>query len=121
MGALRDDLGRRFGEDFRVIGTSSPAAGRAMLGELADEHVTVAVLIVGHQMREMPGAEFLARAHRMHPRAKRVLPVERDYSARSPVIQALTLGQARCGSCPNTWPPRRGHMRTDGGTDRAEY
>ena len=67
--ALRDDLGRRFGEDFRVTGTSSPAAGRAMLGELADEHVTVVVLIVGHQMREMPGAEFLARAHRIHPRA----------------------------------------------------
>jgi thioredoxin reductase (NADPH) len=92
--ALRDDLGRRFGEDFRVIGTSSAAAGLAMLRELADEHVTVAVLIVDHKMREMPGVEFVARAHRMHPGAKRVLLVERDYSVRSPVIQALTLGQA---------------------------
>ncbi len=92
--ALRDDLGRRFGEDFRVIGTSSAAAGLAMLRELADKHVTVAVLIVDHQMREMPGVEFVARAHRMHPGAKRVLLVERDYSVRSPVIQALTLGQA---------------------------
>src|SRR5580704_4737051 len=92
--ALRDDLGRRFGEDFRVIGTSSAAAGLAMLRELADEHVTVALLIADHKMREMPGVEFLARAHSMHPRAKRVLLVERDYSARSPVIQALTLGQA---------------------------
>jgi thioredoxin reductase (NADPH) len=92
--ALRDDLGRRFGEDFRIIGASSAAAGLAMLGELADEDVTVAVLIVDHKMREMPGVEFLARAHRMHPRAKRVLLVERDYSARSPVIPALTLGQA---------------------------
>src|SRR5580693_1932954 len=92
--ALRDDLGRRFGEDFRVIGASSAAAGLAMLRELADEHVTVALLIADHKMREMPGIEFLARAHSMHPRAKRVLLVERDYSARSPVIQALTLGQA---------------------------
>jgi hypothetical protein len=33
--ALRDDLGRRFGEDFRVIGASSAAAGLAMLRELA--------------------------------------------------------------------------------------
>lgn len=92
--ALRDDLARRFGEDFRVTGASSAAAGLAMLRKLADEHVTVAVLIVDHKMREMPGVEFLARAHGMHPRAKRVLLVERDYSARSPVIQALTLGQA---------------------------
>ncbi len=92
--ALRDDLGRRFGEDFRVIGTSSAAAGLTMLRELADEHVTVAVLIVDHKMREMPGVEFVARAHRMHPGAKRVLLVERDYSVRSPVIRALTLGQA---------------------------
>ena len=30
----------------------------------------------------------------MHPLARRVLLVERDYSARSPVIQAMTLGQA---------------------------
>lgn len=90
--ALRDDLARRFGEDFRVTGASSAAAGLAMLRKLADEHVTVAVLIVDHKMREMPGVEFLARAHGMHPRAKRVLLVERDYSARSPVIQALTLG-----------------------------
>ena len=40
--ALRDDLIRRFGEDFRVIGASSAAAGLATLRELAEEHVTVA-------------------------------------------------------------------------------
>lgn len=92
--ALRDDLIRRFGEDFRVTGTSSAAAGLATLRELAEEHVTVAVLIADHKMREMPGVDFLARAHDMHPRAKRVLLVERDYSVHSPVIQAMTLGQA---------------------------
>ncbi len=92
--ALRDDLGRRFGEDFRVIGESSAAAGLAALRRLADECQQVALLIADHGMSEMPGTEFLAGAHKMHPLAKRVLLVERDYSARSPIVQAMMLGQA---------------------------
>jgi len=92
--ALRDDLARRFGEDFRIIGESSAAAGLATLRELADERVPVALLIVDHDMGEMPGVDFLARARDMHPLATRVLLAERDYSVRSPVIQAMTLGQA---------------------------
>ena len=92
--ALHDDLSRRFREDFRVVGASSPAAGLATLRELADGHEAVALLIAGHHMREMPGVDFLRSAHAMHPLAKRVLLVERDYSARSPVVRAMTLGQA---------------------------
>jgi thioredoxin reductase (NADPH) len=92
--ALRDDLSRRFGEDFRVIGKSSVVAGIATLRELADQHQPVALLIVDHDMTEMAGVDFLARARTLHPHAKRVLLVERDYSARSPVVNAMTLGQA---------------------------
>jgi thioredoxin reductase (NADPH) len=92
--ALRDDLGRRFGGDFRVIAETSATAGLATLRELADGREPVALLIVDHDMSEMPGVGFLARAHAMHPLAKRVLLVERDYSVRSPVVQAMTLGQA---------------------------
>src|SRR5215469_15682451 len=92
--ALREDLDRRFGEDFRVIGESSADSGLAALRKLADEGELVALLIVDHDLSAMPGVEFLARAHEMHPLAKRVLLVERDYSARSPVISAMTLGQA---------------------------
>jgi thioredoxin reductase (NADPH) len=92
--ALRDDLSRRFGGDFRVLGESSAAAGLATLRGLAGSGEPVALLIVDHDMPEMPGVEFLARAHDLHPLAKRVLLVERDYSARSPVVQAMTLGQA---------------------------
>jgi thioredoxin reductase (NADPH) len=92
--ALRDDLSRRFGEDFRVIGESSAAAGLATLRGLAGSGEPVALLIVDHDMPEMPGVDFLARAHHLHPLAKRVLLVERDYSARSPIVQAMTLGQA---------------------------
>jgi len=92
--ALRDDLSRRFGEDFRVIGESSAAAGLAALRELAELHERVALLIADHQLSGMPGTDFLGRAHELHPRAKRVLLVERDYSVRSPVVPAMTLGQA---------------------------
>ena len=92
--ALREDLARRFGEDFRVIGETSAPAGLAVLRGLADSGGHVALLIVDHNLSGMPGADFLARAHEMHPLAKRVLLVERDYSARSPIVQAMTLGQA---------------------------
>jgi thioredoxin reductase (NADPH) len=94
VGALRGDLTRRFGGDYRVIGESSAAAGLAALRGLAGERAPVALLIADHDMGEMPGVDFLARAHELHPLAKRVLLVERDYSVRSPVVQAMTLGQA---------------------------
>jgi len=92
--ALSGDLDRRFGEDFRVIGETSAAAGLATLRKLAKAGEPVALLIVDHDLSPMPGTEFLAQGHAMHPLAKRVLLVERDYSARSPVIEAMTLGQA---------------------------
>jgi thioredoxin reductase (NADPH) len=94
MRALRDDLGRRFGRDFCVIGESRSTAGLVALRRLADGHQQVALLIVDHELSEISGADFLARAREMHPLAKRVLLVERDYSARSPIVQAMTLGQA---------------------------
>ena len=94
MNALRDDLSRRFGEDFRVIGETAAASGLAVLRGLADGHEPVALLIVDHGLSGMTGVDFLARAHAMHPLAKRVLLVERDYLARSPVVRAMTLGQA---------------------------
>lgn len=58
--------------------------------------MSVALLIVDDDMPGMPGAEFLARARELHPLAKRVLLVERDYSLRSPVVAAMTLGEADC-------------------------
>ena len=94
VGALHSDLSRRFSQDFRVLGESSAVAGLAMLRRLGTRGEPVALLIVDHDMTEMPGLEFLARAHELHPSAKRVLLVERDYSARSPVVSAMTLGQA---------------------------
>jgi thioredoxin reductase (NADPH) len=92
--ALRGDLGRRFSQDFAIIGESSAVAGLATLRALAEDGQTVALLIVDHDMKQMHGVDFLAQAHQLHPLAKRVLLVERDYSVRSPVVQAMILGEA---------------------------
>jgi thioredoxin reductase (NADPH) len=92
--ALRDDLARRFGEDFRVIAETKAPTGLSVLRGLAELHERVALLIVDYSLSGMPGVDFLACAHEMHPLAKRVLLVERDYSAQSPIVQAMTLGQA---------------------------
>ena len=89
LAEIMTDLRRRFGNDFDVRGDCSPEAGLLALRELADGNESVALLLVGSE--EM---WFLARAHELHPHAKRVLLVDRDYSSTSPAVQAIALGQA---------------------------
>jgi thioredoxin reductase (NADPH) len=89
LSVLLTDLARRFGNDFTVKGESSPDAALAALQDMAAAHDAVALLLV-----DDGAPEFLARAHDLHPRAKRVLLVDRDYSSTSPAVQAMALGQA---------------------------
>jgi thioredoxin reductase (NADPH) len=82
-------LTRRFGNGFTVAGEVSPATALAALEDMAAADVPVALLLADD------GAdEFLARAHDLHPGAKRVLLVDRDYTSTSPAVQAMTLGRA---------------------------
>src|SRR3954454_13690135 len=83
------DLTRRFGNDFTVKGDSSPEAALAAMQAMADAEEPVALLLVDDN-----SSEFLARAHELHPGAKRVLLVDRDYSSTSPAVQATMLGRA---------------------------
>jgi thioredoxin reductase (NADPH) len=91
--ALETDLNRRFGNDTRIIGADGPAAGLARLAALADDAEPVALLIADQRMTEMTGIEFLAGAHELHPLAKRILLVERDYTTANPIVPAMMLGQ----------------------------
>ena len=50
-------------------------------------------MIADQQMAGTTGIEFLASAHRLHPAAKRILLVERDYTAANPIVPAMMLGQ----------------------------
>src|SRR5437899_3978082 len=86
---LLADPTRRFGKDFTVRGDDSPLDAVATLQKLASANEPVALLLVDDGL-----LDFLTRAHELHPRAKRVLLVDRDYSSASPVVQAVALGRA---------------------------
>jgi thioredoxin reductase (NADPH) len=86
---LLADLTRRFGDDFTVKGNNSPEAALDVLHEMASANEPVALMLV-----DGSSSDFLARAHELHPRAKRVLLVDRDYSSTSPAVQAMALGHA---------------------------
>jgi thioredoxin reductase (NADPH) len=83
------DLTRRFGSQFAVRGETTSRAALASLGAAARAQEPVAVILV-----QDADADLLASAHELHPRAKRVLMVDRDYSSTSPAVQAITLGRA---------------------------
>lgn len=89
LATIVSDLSRRFGNDFTVRGDSSPEAAEAVLRDLAAAEVPVALLLV-----DEAEVDFLGTAHELHPSAKRVLLVTRDYSSASPAVQAIALGRA---------------------------
>ncbi|HEY3947176.1 MAG TPA: FAD-dependent oxidoreductase [Solirubrobacteraceae bacterium] len=89
LDVLLSDLSRRFGNDFALRGETSTEAALAALQEMAGASEPVALLLV-----DDAAPEFLARAHELHPGAKRVLLVDRDYSSTSPAVQAMALGRA---------------------------
>jgi thioredoxin reductase (NADPH) len=91
--ALETDLTRRFGNDTRVVAAEGPTDGLARLSELAQGAAPVALLIADQRMPELTGIDFLASASALHPAAKRILLVERDYTADNPIVPAMTLGQ----------------------------
>jgi thioredoxin reductase (NADPH) len=89
LGEMVTDLSRRFGNQFAVRGEASPAAALDALRAAAHGREPVAAILV-----QDADAELLTSAHELHPRAKRVLLVDRDYSSTSPAVQAITLGRA---------------------------
>jgi len=91
--ALERDLDRRFGNDTRILAAGGPAAGLERLEELAAGGEPVALVIADWQMDEMAGVSFLAGAHALHPLAKRILLVERNYTSTNPIVPAMMLGQ----------------------------
>lgn len=91
--ALEDDLSRRFAPDSQIVGAVGVEDALTQVRALAGGPAPIALLIADQRMPGLTGVEFLERAHALHPLAKRVLLVERDYTTANPIIPAMTLGQ----------------------------
>lgn len=81
-------LERRFANDFTVTGSSSREAALVALREMAAARERVALILIDELVDE-----FLDCAHELHPTARRVFLVDRDYRSASPAVQAMALGR----------------------------
>ena len=79
--------------DSRIVSAIGVVEGLEWIRALSGTGDPVALLIVDHPMAGTTGLEFLSSAHKLHPSAKRILLVERDYTSASPIVEAMTQGQ----------------------------
>jgi thioredoxin reductase (NADPH) len=91
--ALVGDISRRFGNDCSLISSRDAQQGLADLASLAEQGAPVALLIADQRLPGMFGVDFLVETRTLFPLAKRILLVERDYSAANPIVPAMTLGK----------------------------
>jgi thioredoxin reductase (NADPH) len=86
-------LRRRYGVEYRVICETSAMWGMKRLGDLKAAGEEVALILADQWMPDIEGDEFLARASRLFPTAKRAVLVEwGDRTTQEPVLRAMTLG-----------------------------
>jgi thioredoxin reductase (NADPH) len=91
---LRRDLSRRYEADYQVSIASSAAAALTMLAVLAGADAEVALVIADEHLADMTAVDFLGRVCSLHPRAKRVLLIDRgQWAAAHPVIAAMAVGK----------------------------
>ena len=94
LGALHHDLSRRYQADYQVSVGSSAASALSTLAVLAGAGAEVALVIADQHLADMPAVDFLARAHGLHPGAKRILLIEHgDWSPEHRAVLAMAVGK----------------------------
>ncbi len=73
LAAVARDLRRGFGERFRIMRAASGPEALDILGEIRTRGEQVALLVADQRMPGMAGTDYLTRARRLVPEAKRVL------------------------------------------------
>jgi thioredoxin reductase (NADPH) len=67
------DLRRNYGRDYRILRAASGQAALDICGQLAERGDVVALFLSDQRMPGMTGVDFLERAMKLYPDAKRVL------------------------------------------------
>ena len=90
--AIRMDLRRRYGADYRILSADSGAAGLELLEQLKQRAEVVALLLSDQRMPQMEGTRFLQQARELYPQAKRcLLTAYADISAAIEAINSVGL------------------------------
>lgn len=71
--AVERDLRRKYGRDYRVLGTDSGSAAVDLLHQLKTRGESVALLLCDQRMPSMSGLEVLGQSMQIFPQAKRAL------------------------------------------------
>ena len=122
--AVEGELHKRYGHDYLIVSETSAAAALDRLEALRAADRPLAVLLVGCSMAEPEATELLARAHLLHPAARRAVlvpsgganaprlrvpvPLLRDRSAALPILRAMALGAV------DAYLPTPGAVRDEG-------
>ena len=88
------ELRKRYGRDYRVLGRQSAAAALDELRRFKDAGQPVALILADQHMPEMEGTDFLGAARGIDPVAKRVMLVSwGDRSAPEAILTGCAVGQ----------------------------
>src|SRR5258708_1151395 len=87
--AVDRDLGRRYGEEHRIVRAESGEAALDALRQMKLRGDLVAVILADYRMPEMNGIEFLERAMDVYPGARRALLTA--YADTGAAIDAINL------------------------------
>ena len=71
--AVERDLRAHFGRDYRIVKSTSPVEALDTLERLKARNDDVALFLIDQRMPEMEGTEFLLRAMKLYPDARRLL------------------------------------------------
>ena len=85
--AVIRDLRNRYRKEYRIMSTSSALEALEVLKELKNANAEVALFVSDQRMPEMEGVDFLERAKKIFPDARRVLLTA--YSDTSAAIKAI--------------------------------
>src|SRR4051794_11464629 len=93
-----DELGRRYGRDYDVIGEASAPAALAQIEALAQRREPLALVLADQWLREphVTGESLLGRTRELHPGAKRALLVDwgawGDDATEKAIVRAMAAG-----------------------------